>query len=208
MAAAVGSSCDVSGAAHVPAPLVRWIPLAEAAGAGRSLTLLRLEGVAPSVAHRRAALTDMLRPYGEVGGLAEIASRALWRSLRDVTPFATSRTGLEQPVWRISTVPGRGADLAQMIGSGAETEVQFDWAGGLVWVLFRKPGDDAGAALVRRAVADCGGHATLIRAPAALRAAADSFQPNDEGLAALTRRVKEGFDPQGVLNPGRMWAGV
>ncbi|MGA8988996.1 MAG: FAD-linked oxidase C-terminal domain-containing protein, partial [Rhodoplanes sp.] len=27
-------------------------------------------------------------------------------------------------------------------------------------------------------------------------------------LAALTKRVKESFDPSGVLNPGRMWAGV
>jgi FAD/FMN-containing dehydrogenase len=24
----------------------------------------------------------------------------------------------------------------------------------------------------------------------------------------LSKRVKEGFDPKGVLNPGRMWAGV
>jgi glycolate oxidase FAD binding subunit len=24
----------------------------------------------------------------------------------------------------------------------------------------------------------------------------------------LTKRVKESFDPRGVLNPGRMWAGV
>jgi glycolate oxidase FAD binding subunit len=24
----------------------------------------------------------------------------------------------------------------------------------------------------------------------------------------LTKRVKESFDPKGVLNPGRMWAGI
>jgi glycolate oxidase FAD binding subunit len=24
----------------------------------------------------------------------------------------------------------------------------------------------------------------------------------------LAKRVKESFDPKGVLNPGRMWAGV
>jgi glycolate oxidase FAD binding subunit len=28
------------------------------------------------------------------------------------------------------------------------------------------------------------------------------------GLAALSKRVKESFDPQRILNPGRMWAGV
>jgi glycolate oxidase FAD binding subunit len=53
-----------------------------------------------------------------------------------------------------------------------------------------------------------GGHATLVRAPAALRAKVDVFWRGDAALAALTKRVKESFDPKGVLNPGRMWAGV
>jgi len=48
----------------------------------------------------------------------------------------------------------------------------------------------------------------LVRGPAALRASVDVFSPQDPPLAALTRRVKESFDPRGVLNPGRMWAGV
>jgi glycolate oxidase FAD binding subunit len=47
-----------------------------------------------------------------------------------------------------------------------------------------------------------------MRAPASVRAAIDVFAPQDPALAALTKRVKESFDPQGVLNPGRMWAGV
>jgi glycolate oxidase FAD binding subunit len=41
-----------------------------------------------------------------------------------------------------------------------------------------------------------------------MRAAIDVFTPQDAALTALTKRVKEGFDPQGVLNPGRMWAGM
>ncbi len=61
---------------------------------------------------------------------------------------------------------------------------------------------------MRRAVAEIGGHATLIRAPAAARAAVDVFQPQEAGVAALSKRVKDGFDPKGILNPGRMWAGV
>jgi glycolate oxidase FAD binding subunit len=83
----------------------------------------------------------------------------------------------------------------------------FDWAGGLLWVAIA-PCDDARASLVRRAVEVCGGHATLVRAPAALRATVAVFEPQQPGLAALTRRVKQSFDPQGVLGPGRMWAGV
>ena len=70
------------------------------------------------------------------------------------------------------------------------------------------PSDDAGAALVRRAVASVGGHATLVRAPPAVRAAVAVFEPQDRAVAALTKRIKESFDPKGVLNPGRMYAGV
>ena len=50
--------------------------------------------------------------------------------------------------------------------------------------------------------------ATLVRAPQAVRASVDPFHPETGALAALTRRVKENFDPKRVLNPGRMWAGV
>jgi glycolate oxidase FAD binding subunit len=95
-----------------------------------------------------------------------------------------------------------------MIGAVTETDCLYDWAGGLLWIRLRGSEGDAGAAQVRRAVAACGGHATLIRAPVALWAAVDAFEPQDAGLAALTKRVKESFDPKRVLNPGRMWAGV
>ena len=77
----------------------------------------------------------------------------------------------------------------------------------LIW-LSLPPSDDAGAARLRPMVVNAGGHATLIRAPAAIRAAVSVFEPQGEGVAALSRRVKESFDPKGVLNPGRMWAGV
>jgi glycolate oxidase FAD binding subunit len=36
----------------------------------------------------------------------------------------------------------------------------------------------------------------------------DVFPVQDAAVAALTKRIKAGFDPSGVLNPGRMWAGV
>jgi glycolate oxidase FAD binding subunit len=208
MTAAMGSSCDVSGAAHLPAAVAGAIPLAGAAGAGRALTLLRLEGVSPSVAHRQAALTEIVKPFGEAGILAEPASQAAWHAVRDVLPFAASRTGAEQPLWRVSTAPTRGAELARMIAGTTDAAWLYDWAGGLLWISIADAGDDAGAAVVRRAVAACGGHATLVRAPAALRAAVEPFEPLDASLAALTKRVKEGFDPKGVFNTGRMWAGV
>ena len=34
------------------------------------------------------------------------------------------------------------------------------------------------------------------------------FAPEEPAVRALGKRVKESFDPKGVLNPGRMWAGA
>jgi len=41
-----------------------------------------------------------------------------------------------------------------------------------------------------------------------VRAKVEVFEPEPAALAALTRRVRESFDPKGVLNAGRIWAGV
>jgi len=202
MTAAMGTSCDVAAAAHLPAAVApRVIP-----GTNGAVTALRLEGVEASIAHRRGILEAAVQPAPELAVLGPDKSRALWQAVRDVAPFAAGAAA-ERHVWRISTPPASGAELGAMIADNTDAEIVYDWAGGLVWAALA-PADDGGAGIVRRAVATCGGHAMLVRAPAAIRAAVDVFSPQDQALAALTRRVKQSFDPHGVLNPGRMWAGV
>ena len=148
-----------------------------------------------------------MAPFGALGSLGEAASRALWRAVRDVTPFAAAGPAGTRDLWRISTAPTHGAEVGRALAEQADAELFYDWAGGLIWAAL-PAADDAHAPLVRATVAAAGGHATLIRAPAAVRAAVDVFTPEAPALAALTKRVREGFDPQGVLNAGRMWAGV
>jgi glycolate oxidase FAD binding subunit len=205
MAAAMGSYGDVSAAAHLPAAVAARI--AETAAAQTAMTAFRLEGVAPSVAQRKTVLEKLLSPFGSLGTLGDAPSRAFWRAVRDVIPFAAGGPAGKRNIWRISTAPSGGAEIGHALVHQADAEILYDWAGGLVWAAL-PPADDANAPLVRSTVAATGGHATLIRAPAAVRAAVDVFTPEPAPLAALTARVRKGFDPQGVLNAGRMWAGV
>ena len=205
MAAAMGSYGDVSAAAHLPAAIAARI--AETVAAQTATTAFRLEGVAPSVAQRKTVLEKLLSPFGSLGTLGEAPSRAFWRAVRDVIPFAAGGPAGKCDLWRISTAPTRGAEIGRALVHQADAEVLYDWAGGLVWAAL-PAADDANAPLVRSTLAATGGHATLIRAPAAVRAAVDVFTPEPAPLAALTARVRKGFDPQGVLNAGRMWAGV
>ena len=205
MAAAMASYGDVSAAAHLPIAIAADV--AETASARSAVTALRLEGVAPSVTQRRSVLENLLAPFGALASLEEAQSRALWRAIRDVTPFAAKGPRGGADIWRISTAPARGAEIGRALADKAGAEILYDWAGGLVWAALPRS-DDARASSVHATVAAAGGHATLIRAPAAVRAKVDVFTPEPTPLAALTQRVRKGFDPQGVLNSGRMWAGV
>ncbi len=64
--------------------------------------------------------------------------------------------------------------------------------------------DDAHALPIRAAVDAVGGHATLLRADDAVRARTPVFHPQAAALAALSARIKSGFDPERILNRGRM----
>ncbi len=106
MTAATGSFADVSAVAHLPA--IAAARIAEIAAAQTAVTAFRLEGVAPSVAERKSVLEKLLAPFGTLGSLGEAASRALWRAVRDVTPFAAAGPAGTRDLWRISTAPTHG----------------------------------------------------------------------------------------------------
>jgi glycolate oxidase FAD binding subunit len=102
----------------------------------------------------------------------------------------------------------RGAEVALNIVRSIDAEWYLDWGGGLVWIAVPET-DDAGAAAIRAAIRGPDGrgtgHATLIKGSPALRRAVAVFEPQPPALAALSRRVKEAFDPAHILNPGRMY---
>lgn len=197
MSRALGSAEDVSGAVHLPEAAARMLPHADVGGA---VTLLRLEGTPRSVAQRLAMLAKELEVPSDA--LGEVESTVLWRGLRNLQPF---RGDHGAAIWRLSVPPTAGADLIRAC-EPAERYF-YDWGGGLIWLAVAPEGD-AGAARLRSALSASGGHATLVRGPIAIRAAAEVFQPQEPALAALNRRIKEGFDPLGRFNPGRMYAGV
>lgn len=185
MCAAMGSPHAVSGAAHF-----------------RDRTALRLEGVAPSVEARVKALREMLAPLGAtMEELGTLESRSLWRDVRDVAPL---RAAADAVVWRISCPPTDGPGVvARIKAKRPVADAFYDWSGGLIWLALPASAD-ADHPIVRGALGPAGGHATLIRAPEAVRASVSVFHPQSAPLASLANRVKESFDPKRLFNPGRM----
>ena len=201
---ALNTPYEVSAAAHLPASVARRSGVAAVAEGLGAVTALRLEGPAPSVAFRAKAIESLL---GHGLRLDAAETEQLWAEIGRVRPLLESGA---RCVWRLCPTPTSAPAVTNALRAQfASAEAFYDWGGGLIWLSLDagEAGPDGGAALVRAAMAQAGGHATLVVASDDVRATTAVFEPLEGALAALSKRVKSGFDPRGVLNPGRMHEG-
>ena len=154
----------------------RPLPLSATAWLGGRL-LVRLSGAESAVRAARA----------KMGGDEATDLPDFWSALRDhrIAFFAEPR-----PLWRMSVKP-----TAATIATPHHQLVE--WGGGLRWVS-----GEMDAGVVREAAQRAGGHATLFRHG---EKSAGVFHPLQPALLKIHRRLKESFDPFGILNPGRMY---
>jgi glycolate oxidase FAD binding subunit len=192
LSVALCSPFEISGAAHLPAGI----------GAASARTLVRVEHFSASVDYRIGELRRVLAAYGRAQLIEEMESVRLWQAVRDVEFLAEPRTSA---IWRISLAPSEGPKFVARLQS--PNRHFYDWGGGLVWLSQADVGE-AGAAAIRAVLKTSGGHATLVRASSAIRAVVPVFQPLPEPVMRLTSGIKASFDPDGIINSGKMYAGV
>jgi glycolate oxidase FAD binding subunit len=200
LSAALGSPYSVTGAAWLPVEAAARIPAL--AGFGQPVALARIEEFAASVAYRTDKLrADLMHDGTEI--LDDTASRNVWRAMCDLTPLVAEPA---DAVWRISVRPSVGPVVLRTLADAFGGRGYLDWGGGLVWIA--GPASTAAHEAVEAAAKAARGTWMLLRAPESLRAAVDVIPPEPEPLARITRRVKAALDPHGILNPGRMYAGL
>ena len=149
--------------------------------------VLRLAGAQAAVdaATRRlggeAIPQDLALPFWE--GLRDQADEFFLGAARAVQGGAR--------LWRLS-VPQTAPELH------LHGEQLVEWGGAQRWLTTAQPD-----AQVREAAAAAGGHATLFRAR---DKSAGVFAPLSAPLLRIHRELKKSFDPQGLFNPGRLYA--
>ncbi len=164
--AALGSPFDISGAAYA-----------------QSRALIRIEGMAGSVAYRAGELTKRLG--GDWAQVTGPDSAALWANVRDVRALH----GQPGAIWRLHVKPTEAARIATALGGQAV----IDWGGALIWLAL--PGG-MGAHL--RATVGPHGHATLLR-PAPGDEGTPAAPPEAPAVAALTSAIRAKFDPRQIF---------
>jgi glycolate oxidase FAD binding subunit len=194
LCAAMGSPFEPTGVAHLPAGV----------GADVARTVLRIEGLEEQMIYRKAQLSKLFAKHGAPRVIEGDAHDALWASIRDVHFLAEPRS---EAVWRISVPPTKGPQFVADVRKKRACRGYYDWSGGLIWLATAETAG-AGAVDIQKIAAGVGGHATLVRGSEALRASVPVFQPLDPAIQTLQAGLKRSFDPDGILNPGRMVAGV
>jgi glycolate oxidase FAD binding subunit len=189
MALALGSPFEVSAAAHIPS---------------QKRTLLRIEQAPDSLTYRLEALTGLAKPFGPARRLSDNEAHEAWANARDAAPLADSPAAA---LWRVSVAPSRASAFVNGLRTQNIAQDWFyDWGGGLIWLTSDLDWRQSEAIFTAAALAK--GHAMLVRAPEDARAKLPIFQPQPEAMMTLSARVKASMDPDGILNPGRMYAGV
>ena len=146
---------------------------------------------------------------GLVPGTSMPATRL--RAMLDLAPASLPAASAMQAPQVHEAETARRGRVALLVGCAqtvlaalAGAQMYLDWGGGLVWI--------AGPASLHDRVAAAAqagrGTWTVLRAPEPMRAAVHVVPAEAPALAAITRRVKAAMDPAGILNPGRLFAGV
>jgi len=164
------------------ARLAEWgrkpLPITAAAWLDGGLHL-RLEGGPSSVAATRQS----------IGG--DELDAGFWTDLRELR--LTFFSDDPRPLWRLS-LPTNTPPL-ELPGS-AENDVLHDWAGSQRWLKSEIDGER-----LRDACARAGGHATCLTP-----GVGEPFTPLEPVLAKYHRELKARLDPNGIFNPGRLYA--
>ena len=126
-----------------------------------------------------------------IGGDLLEDSIGFWESVRELThPFFQSTS----PLWRLSLPP------ATPPLEDIEGETLMDWGGGLRWLK-----SEATPEAIFEATEKAGGHAQQYRGQ---EAGAETSQPINHSLLTLHQRIKHSFDPNNILNRGRLYANL
>ena len=147
---------------------------------------------------RLSGSTDAVKAaINTIGGETFDDASQYWQDLKEQR-LAFFNT--DKPLWRLSL-----ASDIESLGLPADYDKDdclYEWGGALRWLKSDAPGE-----IIQHAAAAADGHAVLFRHPEEQQAMFQPgiFQPLPPVLLRIHKNLKQAFDPENILNTGRLY---
>ncbi len=174
----------------------------------RLITVL-IEGITPATEAQAETANFLLRSFGETRTLSDEEAGFLGPLTRPGAPGAEDEVSVKigAPPAELTSV------LDSVLGACSRRDVAPRISGhagtGVTFVAL--PGEEEAQAGVIEELREIwvrrGGSVVVTKAPVSLKRRVEAWGPAGDHLG-LSRRVKEKFDPRGILNPGRFVGGI
>ena len=195
---ALDSSLEISGACFFPESNASFLTLNDVKK-DTSVLGLRVQGPKPSVIERIQILSKMFKDKS-VSMLDTYQTAIFWREIKNFEGYSNS----DDFVCKISLPI---TNMINFLKYFEKTNFKYflDWGGNIAWCSLENQND---LDQMRIFCLKHDGHLTVLRANDNFRKSEEFLTNSDANLKILSKKLKESFDPKGILNPNKMYAGI
>ena len=195
---ALDSSLEVSGACFFPHDNVSFFTLNDVKKDSSALGL-RIQGPKSSVAERMQSLKKIFKDKSVII-LDMFQTSILWREIKNLEGYANTKGYICKVSLPIT-------NMRNFLNHFENKEYKYflDWGGNIAWCLLSSIED---IDQMRIFCLKHDGHLTVFRADDNFRKSSEFLTNSDTQIRLLSKKLKESFDPKGILNPNKMYAGI
>jgi len=195
---AMNTSLEVSGACFFSEDNVSFLTLNDVKKDASALGL-RVQGPKSSVTERIQALKKIFKDQS-VSVLDTYQTAIFWRKIKNFEGYSNS----EDFICKISLPV---TNMAIFLKHFEKTKFKYflDWGGNIAWCSLKSQSD---LDLMRIFCLKHDGHLTVLRANDNFRKSEEFLTNSNSSIKILSKKLKESFDPKGILNPNKMYSGI
>ena len=195
---ALDTSLEISGACYFPHDNVTFLTLNDVKKDTSALGL-RIQGPKTSVLERMQTLKKIFKDKSVII-LDLYQTLIFWREVKNLEGYANT----EECICKVSLPITNMRNFLKHFEQ-AKYKYFLDWGGNIAWCLLS---NQEVLSQMRIFCLKHDGHLTVLRAKDDLRRNDEFLTNSNPNLRILSKKLKDSFDPRGILNPGKMYAGL
>ena len=195
---ALDSSLEISGACFFPHDNVSFLTLNDVKKDTSALGL-RIQGPKTSVVERMQNLKKMFKDKSII--ILDVYQTSIfWREVKNLEGYANTN----DYICKISLPITNMRNFVKYF-ENVKYKYFLDWGGNIAWCSLSNQRD---LDQMRIFCLKHDGHLTVLRADDNFRKSEEFLTNSNSSLRILSKKLKESFDPKGILNPNKMYSGI